>query len=95
VNLFDDMSVSDNVALAIFAREGKTKRFLRSRSASGGDPRSVGSARRVRPRSNRGRRGGSRRRAQLLDVAVAYALRPRCCPRQPTSGVSSATRRRS
>src|SRR5256885_12400771 len=28
VNLFDDLSVLDNVALAIFAREGKTKRIL-------------------------------------------------------------------
>jgi len=28
VNLFDDLSVLDNVALAIFAREGKTKRVF-------------------------------------------------------------------
>src|SRR6266699_1467128 len=28
VNLFDDLSVLDNVALAIFAREGKTKRIF-------------------------------------------------------------------
>src|SRR6266699_695044 len=28
VNLFDDLTVLDNVALAIFAREGKTKRIL-------------------------------------------------------------------
>src|ERR671919_321419 len=30
VNLFDDLSVLDNVSLSIFAREGKTRRFLSS-----------------------------------------------------------------
>src|SRR5207253_2577658 len=93
VNLFDDLSVLDNVALAIFAREGKTKRILAlaerdtavTREASdllgefGLDGKSEGRA------------GGlAQGERKLLDVAVAYALRPRLLfLDEPTSGVST------
>ncbi len=93
VNLFDDLSVLDNVALAIFARERKTKRILTlaerdaavSREASDllGEFGLGG--------KSEGRAGGlAQGERKLLDVAVAYALRPRLLfLDEPTSGVST------
>jgi branched-chain amino acid transport system ATP-binding protein len=93
VNLFDDLSVLDNVALAIFAREGKTKRIfsLAERDTAvtqeaiellgqfGLDGKAEGLA------------GGlAQGERKLLDVAVAYALRPKLLfLDEPTSGVST------
>jgi branched-chain amino acid transport system ATP-binding protein len=93
VNLFDDLSALDNVALAIFAREGKTTRVfaLAERDAGvtaealdllgqfglGGKARSAAG-------------GLAQGERKLLDVAVAYALRPKLLfLDEPTSGVST------
>ncbi len=93
VNLFDDLSVLDNVALAIFAREGKTKRIFAlaehdaavTREASDllGEFGLGG--------KSEGRAGGlAQGERKLLDVAVAYALRPKLLfLDEPTSGVST------
>jgi branched-chain amino acid transport system ATP-binding protein len=93
VNLFDDLSVLDNVALSIFAREGKTQRFFVlaerdvevSREATDlleqfGLSAKAGSPARDLAQGER----------KLLDVAVAYALRPKLLfLDEPTSGVST------
>jgi len=93
VNLFDDLSVLDNVALAIFAREGKTKRIfaLAERDAAVTQEASDllqqfglgGKAQAAARDLAQGER-------KLLDVAVAYALRPKLLfLDEPTSGVST------
>ena len=93
VNLFDDLSVLDNVALAIFALERKTKRMfvLAERDAAvtreatdllgqfglGGNAQALAG-------------GLAQGERKLLDVAVAYALRPKLLfLDEPTSGVST------
>jgi branched-chain amino acid transport system ATP-binding protein len=93
VNLFDGLSVFDNVALSIFSREGKTARMMRLAERDDGV--------RVEGLEVLGQFGligksdvpagdlaqGERK---LLDVAVAYALRPRLLfLDEPTSGVST------
>ena len=93
VNLFDDLSVLDNVALSIFAREGKTKRIfaLADRDAAVTQEASGlleqfgigGKAQAVARDLAQGER-------KLLDVAIAYALRPKLLfLDEPTSGVST------
>jgi len=93
VNLFDGLSVFDNVALSIFSRQGKTRRIaaLADRDAE------------VRAEALEvlGQFGLSSKRAaaagglaqgerKLLDVAVAYSLRPKLLfLDEPTSGVST------
>src|SRR5262249_38126908 len=93
VNLFDQLTLLDNVALAIFSRQGKTRHFwsladthravwqeaLEILRQFGLDSKSVALA------------GGiSQGERKLLDVAVAYALRPRLLfLDEPTSGVST------
>jgi len=93
VNLFDDLSVLDNVALAIFAREGKTKRILALAARDAAVTREAadllgefGLA-----GKSEGRAGGlAQGERKLLDVAVAYALRPKLLfLDEPTSGVST------
>src|SRR5207247_3278923 len=93
VNLFDQLSVLDNVALSIFARAGKTRRLASLASAD----RAVwdealeilrlfgleGKARMLAGGVSQGER-------KLLDVAIAYALRPKLLfLDEPTSGVST------
>ncbi|NIW85872.1 MAG: ATP-binding cassette domain-containing protein [Gammaproteobacteria bacterium] len=93
VNLFDDLTVLDNVALAIFSRERKTRNLfsLAERDAAvskeahevlrqfGVDDKAQALARDVAQ--------GERK---LLDVAIAFALRPRLLfLDEPTSGVST------
>ena len=93
VNLFDDLSVLDNVALSIFAREGKTRRLLVpaerdaavTQEATGllGEFGLGAKARAAARDLAQGER-------KLLDVAVAYALRPKLLfLDEPTSGVST------
>lgn len=93
VNLFDDLTSFDNVALSIFSREGKTLNLL---SLADRDEavkteaedllRQFGLAAK-RDVLVRGLAQGERK---LLDVAVAYALRPRLLfLDEPTSGVST------
>src|SRR3990170_4987560 len=93
VNLFDQLTTLDNVALAIFSREGKTRRLFALAdhdSAVGDEAIEVlrqfgleGKARMVAGGLSQGER-------KLLDVAVAYALRPKLLfLDEPTSGVST------
>jgi len=93
VNLFDELTVLDNVALSIFSREGLTRSFwsladlhhpvwqeadeiLRQFGLDGKSSALAG--------------GISQGERKLLDVAVAYALKPRLLfLDEPTSGVST------
>jgi len=93
VNLFDQLTLLDNVALSIFSREGKTRSLLSV--ADHYQPvweeashvlREFGLDR-VRGMLAGGISQGERK---LLDVAVAYALRPKLLfLDEPTSGVST------
>jgi len=93
VNVFDDLSSFDNVALAIFSREGKTAHLgaLAHRDHAVGleadkvlEQFGLAGKRAVIARDlAQGER-------KLLDVALAYALRPRLLfLDEPTSGVST------
>ena len=93
VNLFDDLSVLDNVALAIFARERKTNRIF---ALAERDTAVADEAADLLARFGLGGKSGSpagglaQGERKLLDVAVAYALRPRLLfLDEPTSGVST------
>jgi branched-chain amino acid transport system ATP-binding protein len=93
VNLFDDLSVLDNVALAIFAREGKTNRLFSLAERDAAVIREAAELLREFRLSDKAH-GPARDLAQgerkLLDVAVAYALRPKLLfLDEPTSGVST------
>jgi branched-chain amino acid transport system ATP-binding protein len=93
VNLFDQLTMLDNVALAIFSREGKTRKLM-----------SLAETDRVvweeaieilrlfglEPKARMLAGGISQGERKLLDVAVAYALRPKLLfLDEPTSGVST------
>jgi branched-chain amino acid transport system ATP-binding protein len=93
VNLFDHLSVQDNVALAIFSREGRTRRLLSLADADTG-VRDEGAAVLkefgLDGRADSPAGGLSQGERKLLDVAVAYALRPKLLfLDEPTSGVST------
>ena len=93
VNLFDHLSVHDNVALAIFSREGRTRRLLSLAAADTG-VRDEGAAVLKQfgldGRADSPAGGLSQGERKLLDVAVAYALRPKLLfLDEPTSGVST------
>jgi branched-chain amino acid transport system ATP-binding protein len=93
VNLFDGMSVLDNVALAIFSREGKVRNLA---ALADGDQAVRAEAMGVlglfgietkRSLSAGGLAQGERK---LLDVAIAYALKPKILfLDEPTSGVGT------
>src|SRR5207249_10334040 len=93
VNLFDELTVVDNVALSIFAREGKTRWFftLADHYASIWEEahdilRQFG----VDLKAKQLAGGISQGERKLLDVAVAYALKPQLLfLDEPTSGVST------
>ena len=93
VNLFDDLSVLDNVALSMFAREGKTKRIfaLADRDAAvtqeaSGLLEQFG----IGGKAQAAARDLAQGERKLLDVAIAYALRPKLLfLDEPTSGVST------
>jgi branched-chain amino acid transport system ATP-binding protein len=93
VNLFDQLTCLDNVALAIFSREGKTQRLM---TLADQDRPVLGEAMEVlhqfglesKARIVAG--GLSQGERKLLDVAIAYALRPKLLfLDEPTSGVST------
>jgi branched-chain amino acid transport system ATP-binding protein len=93
VNLFDQLSALDNVALAIFSRDGKTRKLL---TLSDADTAVRDEAMGVLQQfglDTKGRMmagGLSQGERKLLDVAVAYALRPKLLfLDEPTSGVST------
>ena len=93
VNLFDGLSVFDNVALSIFSREGKTVKIatladhdqeVRNETLDVLGQFGLDTKRAV-PAG-----GLAQGERKLLDVAVAYALRPKLLfLDEPTSGVST------
>ena len=93
VNLFDQLSALDNIALSIFSREGKTRNLatLASGDSAVWDEavdilRLFGLEAKARMLAG----GVSQGERKLLDVAVAYALRPKLLfLDEPTSGVST------
>jgi branched-chain amino acid transport system ATP-binding protein len=93
VNLFDGLSVLDNVALAIFSREGKVRNLA---ALADGDQAVLAEATEVlslfRIESKRSllASGLAQGERKLLDVAVAYALKPKILfLDEPTSGVGT------
>jgi branched-chain amino acid transport system ATP-binding protein len=93
VNLFDQLSCADNVALSIFAREGKTAKLM---SLASSDQAVWAEAHDVLKRFGLEHQMAvpagtiSHGARKLLDVAVAYALRPKLLfLDEPTSGVST------
>ena len=93
VNLFDYLSTLDNVALAIFARQGKTKRLgTLADSDSGVRDEAAAFLRQFGLEAKAWMLAGglSQGERKLLDVAVACALRPKLLfLDEPTSGVST------
>jgi branched-chain amino acid transport system ATP-binding protein len=96
VNLFDDLTAFDNVALAVFAREGKIHNpvTLAERdtdvTAEALDLLEKFGLQSKRHVTARGLAQGERK---LLDVAVAYALKPKLLfLDEPTSGVSTSNK---
>ena len=93
VNLFDDLSAFDNVALAIFSREGKTRKLMTLADHDDDVRRETEGV--LQQFGLDGKRdvtagGLAQGERKLLDVAVAYALRPRLLfLDEPTSGVST------
>ena len=93
VNLFDGLSVFDNVALSVFSREGKTIKMARLADRDYDVRRETlevlgrfGLASKAAVPAG----GLAQGERKLLDVAVAYALRPRLLfLDEPTSGVST------
>ncbi len=93
VNLFDHLTCLDNVALSIFSREGKTRKLF---SLAGSDGAVRQEALEVldrfglEPKRNLMAGVLAQGERKLLDVAVAYALRPKVLfLDEPTSGVST------
>jgi branched-chain amino acid transport system ATP-binding protein len=93
VNLFDRLSCADNVALSIFSREGKTEALgtLAARDRAVWDETHEVLRRFDLDRHAQMPAGAiSHGERKLLDVAVAYALRPKLLLLdEPTSGVST------
>src|SRR5262245_14262878 len=93
VNLFDQLSVLDNVALAIFSREGKTRKLMALAETDRPVWEEAIEVLRLfglEPKARMLAGGISQGERKLLDVAVAYALKPRLLfLDEPTSGVST------
>ena len=93
VNLFDDLSNFDNIALAIFSRDGKTLNMAKlahlDNEVSAEADNVLGQFNLLSKRNERARDLAQGER-KLLDVAIAYALRPKLLfLDEPTSGVST------
>ena len=93
VNLFDQLSALDNVALSIFARQGKTRKLLALADTDRPVWQEAAEVLRLFGLETKARMlagGVSQGERKLLDVAVAYALRPKLLfLDEPTSGVST------
>lgn len=93
VNLFDGLSVLDNIALSIFAREGKTRRVFAladSDRAVAAEARDVLRLFGLEDKQRLPSSSLAQGERKLLDVAVAYALKPRVLfLDEPTSGVGT------
>jgi ABC-type branched-subunit amino acid transport system ATPase component len=93
VNLFDELTVLDNVALSIFSREGLTRSFWSladHKHAVWQEALDILRQFGLESKSQALAGGISQGERKLLDVAVAYALKPRLLfLDEPTSGVST------
>ena len=93
VNLFDGLTVFDNVALSIFSREGKAVKMASLADHDQGvrtEALDVLGQFGLRGKSDVVAGGLAQGERKLLDVAVAYALRPKLLfLDEPTSGVST------
>lgn len=93
VNLFDQLTLLDNVALSVFSREGMTRRLFRLADLHRPVWQEAADVLREFGLESKAAvlAGGiSQGERKLLDVAVAYALRPRLLVLdEPTSGVST------
>ncbi len=93
VNLFDDLSAFDNVALAVFSREGKTRNlFTLAEKDDAVTQETLEVLREFGIEDKRETLAGGLAQGErkLLDVAVAHALRPKLLfLDEPTSGVST------
>jgi branched-chain amino acid transport system ATP-binding protein len=93
VNLFDQLSSADNIALSIFSREGKTRRLFSladSDSAVRDEAHGVLKQFGLDGKAAVPAGGLSQGERKLLDIAVAYALKPALLfLDEPTSGVST------
>lgn len=93
VNLFDDLTAFDNVALAIFSRQGKTRNLAALAhldSDVNAEADTVLGQFGLSAKRNVIARGLAQGERKLLDVALAYALRPKLLfLDEPTSGVST------
>src|SRR5262249_32568724 len=93
VTVFDQLSALDNIELAIFSREAKTRRLFSLASSDHAvreEAREVLREFGLEDRAARAAGGLAQGERKLLDVAVAYALQPQLLfLREPTSGVST------
>ena len=93
VNLFDDMTAFDNVALAIFSRQRKTRNLAALAHldhAVSEEAVAVLGQFGLASKRNVLARGIAQGERKLLDVALAYALKPKLLfLDEPTSGVST------
>lgn len=93
VNLFDDLTAFDNVALAIFSRDGKTLNvgaLAHLDHAVTAEADAVLDQFGLAGKRNELARDLAQGERKLLDVALAYALRPKLLfLDEPTSGVST------
>lgn len=93
VNLFDLLTTLDNVALSIFSREGKTRRLMALADRDEAVREEALEILHVFGLEGKAAMlagGLAQGERKLLDVAVAYALRPRLLfLDEPTSGVST------
>jgi branched-chain amino acid transport system ATP-binding protein len=93
VNLFDQLTTLDNVALSIFSREGKTRRLMALADRDEAVREEAMEVLHVFGLEGKAAMlagGLAQGERKLLDVAVAYALRPRLLfLDEPTSGVST------
>jgi len=93
VTVFDQLGTLDNVDLAIFSREGKTRRLFSLASSDHAVREEAYEVLRefgLQGKASQPAGGLSQGERKLLDIAVAYALRPKLLfLDEPTSGVST------
>jgi len=93
VNLFDQLSALDNVALSIFSRQRKTRKLFSLAEADRPvwqEAMDILHVFRMETKARVLAGGLSQGERKLLDVAIAYALKPRLLfLDEPTSGVST------
>jgi branched-chain amino acid transport system ATP-binding protein len=93
VNLFDQLSALDNVALAIFSRQSKTRKLwalAESDRPVWQEAMEILHLFRMESKARVLAGGLSQGERKLLDVAIAYALRPKLLfLDEPTSGVGT------